>query len=319
MADIIPTLVPDPDNAIYSPRVMGYEVDEKIQGGQFSSSSDLNYWSSFNASLSISAGNLIIQDPPEAGNQPYTSAYQTINVIRGRVYTLSVKSQGLSSIQLRVLDGNFVGDASYVNSLILEKEINNETYTAYILTVSDTVTIILATIATNTGNVDFASLSSLKYPILDDTKWLLDGWFLSYSELRSVHLDGWNSNFFVGFKAGESPEGWIYQLDLGWAYTAPQIFQVGRPDIWAYIEKGVPNLSNPNVNTNLGWVLFKREWVGIDVDDFYSTGVSNHTDGQGILAFSSSLNNFIYLIKGGTNKSITYIKEDGSSLSFVSM
>ena len=94
---------------------------------------------------------------------------------------------------------------------------------------------------------------------------------------------------------------------------------MGRPDIWAYIEKGVPNLSNPNVNTNFGWVLFKREWVGIDVDDFYSTGVSNHTDGQGVLAFSSSLNNFIYLIKGGTNKSITYIKEDGSSLGFVSM
>jgi len=319
MADIIPSLVPDPDNSIYSPRVMGYEIDEKIQGGQFSSSSDLNYWSSFNAVLSISAGNLVIQDPPESGNQPYTSAYQTIDVIKGRVYTISVKAQGLSSVQLRILNGNFVGDESYVNSLILEKEINNETYTGYILTVSDKITIALATIATNTGNVDFVSLNSLKYPQLDDTKWLINTWFLSYSELRSINLDGWYNLFFVGFKAGQSPEGWIYQPDLGWMYIAPQIFQVGRPDIWAYIQNGVPNLNNSNVTNSLGWVLFKREWIGIDLGNFYNTGISNHTDGQGILAYSDFLNNYIYLIKGGTNKSTAYIKQDGSSLGFVSM
>lgn len=321
MADIIPSLVPDPDNAIYSPRVMGYKSSEKIQGGQFSSSSDLNYWNSFNASLSISNGNLIIQDPPEAGNQPYTSAYQTITVERGRIYTVLIKSQGLNSIQLRILNGNFVGDASYENSLILESEIDNEIYEAYILVVSDTITIALATLATNIGSVDFVSLSygGDNYPELYDSKWLSDTWFLSYSQERFEHLDGWSNVFFLGFKAGQSSEGWIYHLDLGFCYISPQIFQIGKPEIWVYVQSGVPNLNNNTVSSYLGWVLFKREWVGLDIDEFYNTGISNHTNGQGVLGYSSSLNKFIYLIKAGTDKSTLYIKEDGSTLGFVSI
>jgi hypothetical protein len=317
MADIVQDIVPDPDNAIYSSRVMGYENEEKLQGGQFLSSSDLNYWGSYNSVLSISGGTLTIGEPPQAGNQPYTSAYQTINVIPGRVYDLNIKVSGLNDVRVRILDGPFVAGAAYVNTLVAEYIIDPQVATqqyARFFNFSSTITIILAVVAAGSGFVESVSFSSPKYPVLDDTKWLSETWFLGYSEEAGQFLNNWSNFMFIGFKAGQFPYGWNYHIDLQWNYIVPQIYQIEEPDIITWIDKGAPNLGISALSSNLGWVLFARSWVGFNHSDFNNTGISGHTSGEGILCYSFGASLFLGLIK--TSSNTIYIKRIGSG-SFV--
>lgn len=314
MADIIPDIIPDPDNSIYSPRVMGYQVDNLIQGGTFDNQSDLSYWGSYNSVLSITSGGLNIAEPPESENQPYTSAYQTINVMNGRTYDINIEISGLSTVFIRIIDGQFIEGSQYQEALVAEYICNpssgNFNFYTRFFNFSQTITIILAVEGTNTGRVNNISFSTKKYPVLDESKWLLDTWFISYSKNFTKHLDNWGNAMLVGFKAGQSPSGWIYHIDLGWGFIVPQIYQIGDPDIWIWLPAGVPNLGISSISSSFGWVLLKRAWVGFSHQDFNSTGISGHTDGQGILCYSDSEGKYFGIIKNSSGQK--YIKEIGS-------
>lgn len=337
--DIIPEIIPDPDNAIYSARVMGYQRENIIDGYNMKNEEDLQYWEVINGDLSILNNDFYLEnkEDPEVSEGDklntwildlrrgrinpylgkYAAFYQELSVIKGRIYAVSVQKAGVNDAALSLSQGGYQDIESSFNKYGFSGVGNLQ----YILTSSfnsinilflareDKATFMLTCNPTVSASFHYGNVTRDLSCKLTAQGLLYDTWFPAWSHNRGRFLKNWGNSMMLQFAAGQETEGWIDHEDFGLCYMTPQIYARGYPEIWLWFSSDLSDL-NSNLNP-LGWVRFNRNFIGLRDSQFFNTQVGGHEDGEGIKVFAESIREYILLIKNNSGE--TWAKISGSS------
>ena len=340
MTDIIPQIIADPDNAVYSARVMGYGRRDHIEGRYLSTEEDISHWTALNGTLEIVNGDVVLRNSSNPATQqqkdnyindlkkvaegkgyydPYQGGYpmfyQEVPVVKGGIYALTIQRAGANDIISTLFHGTHDSMLASIEkgySILQLRFLNNDaSYTQVFLARENVLTLSFTCDPVQSCSVHYANITSTQNAQVDNEGNMTETWFPSYSQQIGRHLKYWGNSMQVLFPIGRDLSGWINHVDFGLCFISPQVFQEKvYPEIWLWFNIDCLNLS-PHLD-QLGWLKFSREMIGLSNSQFYNTGIAGHENGEGIVAFSEKLQAYILFVKTSSGK--IYAKINGTEL-----